>query len=202
MNSEENQKRPSSVGDLLALKLQQLHSEKKLKGDQALFRVDYRKEAAKAPFQFDTARAKLHRRGCRAIPAGSETALFGLWRMRPEERRYACSKCRPAPETDTTMDQNFTSDLFYGVVSILDQFGNVLRERGREYRGTTNGEETELSVEGLYANLGDREKEVLDVILSSLDGVLKTVHDLDRNLGGGNGSQSNHGNNGDEAGSK
>jgi len=190
MNKGE-QRYPSSIGDLLALKLQQLHSEKKLKGDQALFRVDYRKEAAKAPFQFDTVRSRLHRTGCRAIPASSKTATFGLWRMHPEERHFACPKCRPSPERDTTMDQKFTSDLIYGVLSILDQFGNVLRERGREYRSSKNGTEAELSVEDFYQNLGEREKEVLDVVLSSLDGALKTVHDLDRNLGGSNGKNGN-----------
>lgn len=190
MNKGE-QRYPSSIGDLLALKLQQLHSEKKLKGDQALFRVDYRKEAAKAPFQFDTARSRLHRTGCRAIPASSKTAVFGLWRMHPEERHLACPKCRPSPERDTTMDQKFTSDLIYGVLSILDQFGNVLRERGREYRSSKNGTEAELSVEDFYQNLGEREKEVLDVVLSSLDGALKTLHDLDRNLGGSNGKNGN-----------
>lgn len=192
MNKEE-QRYPSSIGDLLALKLQQLQSEKKLKGDQALFKVDYREEAAKAPFQFDTARSRLHRTGCRAIPASSRTALFGLWRMRPEERQYACPKCRPSPERDTTMNQNFTSDLIYGVLSILDQFGNVLRERGREYRSSKNGNEAELSVEGFYQNLGEREKEVLDVVLASLDGALRTIHDLDSDLGGSNGKNGNSG---------
>ncbi len=185
--SKGGQHEPASIGDLLALKLQQLHKERKLEGDQPLLRIDYREEAAQAPFQFDAARSKLHRTGCRAIPQSSRTALFGVWRIQPEDQKHACRRCCPGPESERTMDKNFTSDLFYGLLSIVDQFGNVLRERGREYRNSESGQQAELDIEGLYARLGKKEKETLDVVLSSLDDVLKMVRDFNRSLNGSNG---------------
>jgi hypothetical protein len=187
---------PGPLGDLLALKLQQLHSEGSLRGDQPLFRIDYRTEAAQAPFQFDAVRSKLHRTGCRAIPASSESALFGIWRIRAEDSQHSCRRCRPAAAPETTMDKNFTSDVLYGMLSVLDQFGSVLRERGREYRKSNEGRQVADDLRGLYASLGEREKEALDLLLSSLDGLLKTVKDFDRSLGGTNGSNGTNGTNG------
>jgi hypothetical protein len=184
---------PARLGDLLALKLQQLHSENTLRGNQPLFRIDYRTEAAQAPFQFDAVGSKLHRTGCRAIPAGSESALFGIWRIRAEDRQYICRRCRPAAAPEATMDKNFGSDVLYGVLSILDQFGSVLRERGREYRNSDEGRQVANNVSGLYASLGEREKEALDLLLSSLDGVLKTVQEFDHTLGGTNGTNTSNG---------
>lgn len=188
---------PGQLGDLLALKLQQLHSADTLRGDQPLFRIDYRAEAAQAPFQFDAVRSKLHRTGCRAIPASSQSALFGIWRIRAEDSQHSCRRCRPAaaPET-TTMDKNFTSDVLYGMLSVLDQFGSVLRERGREYRKSNEGRQVANDLKGLYASLGEREKEALNLLLSSLDGLLKTVQEFDRSLGVGNGANGNNGTNG------
>ena len=47
--------------------------------------------------QFDSARGRLHRRGCRFIPPSSRSALYALWQVSPEEEKLACPQCRPAP---------------------------------------------------------------------------------------------------------
>jgi hypothetical protein len=67
----------------------------------------------------------------------------------------------------------------------------VLRERGREYRESRQGKALHGSLEDVYETIGDREKEVLHVVLSSLDGLLKTVRDLDETIGGSNGDMGN-----------
>lgn len=191
--SRDAQREAPPIGDLIALTIQQLYTNRKIKGDQPLLRIDYRDEAAKAPFQFDTVRARLHRTGCRAIPQSSQSALYGVWQFGAEEREFACPQCKPMPKAEKTVDQNLASDIFYGFVSILDQFGNVLRERGREYRESSQGRHLKQNIEGLYAELGDKERETLDVILSSLDGLLRTVRDFDQSLGRTNGNSGANG---------
>jgi len=151
-----NRRNPSRIllGDQLAVYLQELREEGKLKGDHPLLRIDNATEAAKAPYQFDTVRARLHRNGCTAIPRGSRSALLARWDVSPEESKLGCRICRPLPTGRTTMERNLASDILFGVVSILDQFGNVLRERGKEYRNSAQGRELANGLEGLYASLG------------------------------------------------
>lgn len=175
------------IGDLIALKVQELQTRRKLRGGQPLLKIDYRDEAARAPFQFDTAAGRLHRRGCRSIPRRSRSALYGVWGIGPEEQQLACSRCKPVPKEDKTEDQSYASDLFFGFLSILDQFGGVLRERGREYRKSREGRRLGADLEGIYAGLGAREKEMLGALLSSLDGLTRTIRELDEGLNGHNG---------------
>lgn len=186
----------AAVGDLLALTIQELHSQNRLRGEQPLLRIDQRKEAAEAPYQFDTARGRLHRRGCRAIPASSRSALYGVWQIGSAQQKLACPRCKPVAKKEKTgkaerqassVPDTFSSDLFYGVVSILDQFAGVLRERGREYRESQDGQQLHTGVEGLYERLGDGEKEILNVVTSTLDGLVKRVQDLHQNINGRNG---------------
>jgi hypothetical protein len=178
----------NSIGDRFALKLQELRTEGKVGGDQPLLRIDSRDEAAKAPYQFDTARAKLHRTGCDAIPRASRSALLARWGVSPDESDLGCERCRPGPTERRAMRRNPASDLLYGMVSILDQFGNVLRERGKEYRESEQGRQLTSDLEGLYANLDKRQKDALDVVLSSLDGLLVLVQEYDGSLRAGNGN--------------
>lgn len=57
-----------SIGDFVALKIQELYKESKIDVREALLKIDNREEAAQAPFQFDPAAGLLHRRDCKAIP--------------------------------------------------------------------------------------------------------------------------------------
>ena len=127
------------VGDSLALELQRLRQEGKIDEEPALLRIDYSKESARAPFHFDIAKGKLHRNGCPAIPWDSKSALYGLWDPGTEPVEIACEKCRPTRVKVNTMAKNVASDIVFGLLSILDQFGSVLSERGKEYRDSDRG---------------------------------------------------------------
>jgi hypothetical protein len=183
------------LGDRLALEIQALHRRGKLR-DSPLLRIDHRREAAEAPFQFDAVRGTLHRTGCRAIPASSKTALYGVWEFQTGEQHLSCSRCQPMPtrrKTRRSADVPAT-DLVYGLLSIVDQFGDVLRERGREYRRSRNGQ-LQGGVRELYERLGSGERDVLQVIASALDNLSSVVNELQRSLANGNG----HGTNGQPA---
>src|SRR5262245_34582392 len=131
-------KHPGTALDELALGVQALHRKGKVRDSQPLVRIDQRREAADAPFQFDAATGRLHTKGCRAIPASSRSALYGVWEFRAEHAHLGFPRCKPRPtkHRKSTAGAPPTSDLLYGLLSLLDQFGGVLLERGREYRGT------------------------------------------------------------------
>ena len=179
--------RAAALGDDLALRVQELRSRDKSASDPPLLRIDHRNEAARAPYQFDSVRGRLHRRGCRSIPKSSRSALYGVWEMRAEEKGLACPQCKPVPNEGKAVDETLATDLFYGFVSILDQFRGVLRERGREYRKSRKGKHLRLDIEGLYASFGQQEKQTLDVVASALDGIVTKIKDFDQTLSRGNG---------------
>jgi hypothetical protein len=173
------------LGDVLALKLQSLRRQQC--EPKPLLRIDNRAEAAEAPFQFDTVNARLHRRGCRAIPQGSRTALYGLWSVPAHARAYSCTTCRPRidPEPDRRrgeVNRDGVSDYVFGFLSVLDQFGSVIRERGREFRDSEEGQSLRAGFDDFYRGLEERERATLKVVLSSLDSLLTTITELDRSL--------------------
>lgn len=78
--------------------------------------------------------------------------------------------------------------MLYGFLSIIDQFGGVLRERGREYRRSRQGQRLEQDLGGVFNGFGSREKNTLDVVLSSLESVIEKVRELDEKLNEPNGA--------------
>jgi hypothetical protein len=192
--SKSRPRRPASLGDRVALEIQELHRQGKVRDSQPLLRIDQRKEAAAAPFQFDAVRGILHRNGCRAIPASSKSALYGVWEFRASEPHVACPRCKPLPSRKKKAARALdvpASDLVYGVLSILDQFGGVLRERGREYRRSQNSDQLRSGVRDIYELIGSGERDVLNVIAAALDGLSSVVNDLQRGLAGTNGHGAN-----------
>jgi hypothetical protein len=91
------------------------------------------------------------------------------------------------PQEDSSDDRGFASDLLYGLLSVVDQFSGVLRERGLEYRNSSEGQRLAGQIEGFYRGLGERERQVVAAALLSLDGLAKTIRDLDASLNGANG---------------
>jgi hypothetical protein len=83
---------------------------------------------------------------------------------------------------DKTTDSGLSSDLLYGVLSVVNQFSSVLRERGKEYRASREGKVLGEQIETMYQGLGDREKSMLDVVLASLDGLASAIRGLDQSL--------------------
>ncbi len=174
----------ASLLDRAALALQTLCGDKHAVSN-VLLRIDNTAEAAAAPYQFDAALGRLHRRGCRAIP--EMAPVYGLWHLTRDNLKHACKRCRPLPEEPHSEDTKDRADLLFGLVSLMDQFGHVLKERGRDFQNTEEGRQLSSQLGAIYDGLGRREQEVLDTVLSALDAVIEKLRKLDRSLNG-NGS--------------
>lgn len=177
--------------DRVAQSLQSLRG--RADADRPLLRIDNLDDAARAHYQFDVASGRLHRRGCRAIPAGSGLALYGVWRIGPEERKLACQRCQPAPMDDQPDKRNDAADMLFGLISLIDQFGSVLRERGQEYRKSEDGRALGDRFAGIFERLDKREQDFLTTLLNSMDGLIRTVRDIDDRLSNSNGEDKGNG---------
>jgi hypothetical protein len=138
--------------DLLALRIQQVRREGFLDGEEALLGLDCATDAARAPFQFDMVEARLHRTGCAAIPRGSRSTLYAVWAMKHGDEKLACPSCLPTPHDNRAPENGDTSDLVLGVISIVEQFSSVLRQRGKEYRKSTSGQAAIQKMGGLFGS--------------------------------------------------
>ena len=174
--------RAAEIGDTIALKLQTLRQEGKIDDEQPLIRIDYRKEASQAPFQFDIKNAKLHRTMCTSIPRGAQPTLYAVWRPDAKDLELACEKCRPVPIEEERMKKDVVSDIVFGLLSVMDQFGSVLTERGREYRNSKRGRQIAKTVEVLFSRLDQKQREALNVTISSLDDLSEIIHGYDERL--------------------
>jgi hypothetical protein len=172
-------------GDRLALELQSLYQQGKIDSELGLLRIDYSEQAAAAPFCFDMVHGTLHRNGCPAIPEASASALYAVWRPGAGAEAVACSSCRPVhsdPPEGRGMSDDRGSDIVYGLVSILDQFGSVLKERGREYRKSNRGRQLTRDFDQLLDTLDQTQREALKLTLSSLDGLIKAIDQVSGRL--------------------
>jgi hypothetical protein len=212
--------------DTIGLRIQELHASGKLAGDQPLLRIDNSERARQAPFQFDAARGQLHRSGCRAIPASSRSALYGVWEIGTDGAAVACPRCNPiekpsAAEPEARPQQkakqteeakqdeakqgeakqgeakqgeakavggraqdDHAVDMLYGVLSIVSQFGSVLRERGQEYRKSGAGAALGGRIEKIYAEVNESERNVLDVLTTSLGTLAAALREIEGGLNG------------------
>jgi hypothetical protein len=139
------------LADTLALRIQDLRTQGLLKETETLLNLDYTSQAAQAPFLFDMARGILHRNHCTAIPPGSGSTLYAVWELTDGDKELACAICRPESGEQSQLDTEGTSDILFGIVSFLDQFSAVLRERGKEYRNANTGSALVAQVEKLTA---------------------------------------------------
>jgi len=162
-------------GDLVALELQRLLGSGLVDPGQSLVRIDYRREAKLAHFQFDMVNSRLHRTGCPSIPASSAAALYAVWEPGAELEQIACHVCRPAPVEAAGMSEDKTLDVLYGLISIVDQFGSVLKERGKEYRASAKGQKLAEDLSGMLSALDQTQQDALRVTLDSLDGLVKVI---------------------------
>jgi hypothetical protein len=192
----------AALVDTVGLRIQEMHAAGQLAGAQPLLRIDNREQARQAPFQFDAAGGKLHRTGCGAIPPASRSALYGVWEIGVEDPTLACPRCKPlgdldpakaarpeprpeaAKETGGRAGDEHAVDLLYGLLSIVSQFGGVLRERGQEYRRSRAGAVLGARIEKIYADVNGRERRVLDVLTSSLDTLAVALREIDGGLNG------------------
>ena len=168
---------PHPLLDQAALAVQTLRRANRA---DVLVRIDNTFETAKAPYQFDAARGILHRRECRAIPG--DAPLYGLWHLSRDDLKHACKRCTPVPDQPHKDETTDRIDLLFGLMSLVDQFGGVLKERGKDYQHTDEGRRLSDRLGTLYRALGQREKEVLDAMLTTLDAVVVQLRALDRSL--------------------
>jgi hypothetical protein len=75
-------------------------------------------------------------------------------------------------------------DILYGVLSIVSQFGSVLRERGQEYRRSGAGAALGGRIEKIYAEVNESERNVLDVLTTSLGTLAAALRDIEVGLNG------------------
>lgn len=181
------------LGDLFAVTVQEFHRAGKLTAGQALLRIDYREPAQGAPFQLDVAVGRVHRRGCPAIPKHSVSALYGFWQIDHADQQLACTRCKPVTMDEQPKDRELVSDLLYGFLSIVAQFGGVLRERGQEYRSSPTGRALRAQLSELYRELGESERMALDAIAASLEHLATRIHDVEAGVDGANGMNATRG---------
>lgn len=170
-------------GDFVALELQKLLGRGHVDAEQTLLRIDYRPEARTAPFHFDMVNGKLHRNGCRSIPRASSEALYAVWDPGTDLGPVACEQCRPAGAEAAAVKQDTALDVLYGLLSIVDQFGSVLKERGKEYRNSAKGRKLADDLSGMVATLDQTQRDALSVTLASLDGLVKAIESANRTNG-------------------
>lgn len=174
------------LADLLALQLQKWGAENVVDTTQPLLRINAKREFDNAPYQFDITRGRIHRTGCPAIPRSSETALYALWEIQANELPHACEKCKPQPAIGNKMIRDLSKDIFYGFLSIIDQFGNVISERGREFRQSEQGQRVERDLEKALAALDEKQRETINVVVASLQGLTDAVRLLNESINGTN----------------
>jgi len=75
-------------------------------------------------------------------------------------------------------------DMLYGVLSIVSQFGSVLRERGQEYRKSGVGAALGGRIEKIYAEVSESERSVLDVLTTSLGTLAAALREIEVGLNG------------------
>jgi hypothetical protein len=133
MNNGE-QRSLEDLADTLALRVQELRSKGLLKETETLLNLDYTSQAAQAPFVFDMAGGILHRNHCNAVPHGSRSTLYAVWELREGDETPACPICSPRSGEQPQVQTESALDLFFGILSFVDQFSSILRERGKQYR--------------------------------------------------------------------
>jgi hypothetical protein len=121
------------LADTLALRVQELRSSGLLNETVTLLSLDYASQSAQAPYLFDMADGILHRNPCAAAPNGSRSTLYAVSELREEDEKLLCRVCFPQ-SGESALQTGSASDTFLGIISFLDQFRSIFRERGRESR--------------------------------------------------------------------
>lgn len=182
------------VLDKAAILLQRLRSQGRLAHDRPLVRLDYRDQAREAPFRYDSARGILHRRECAAIPADSQSVLYAVWQIEDGDRKHVCKKCNPTPRQNGNQTLT-TTDMVFGFLSVIDQFGTILFERGKEFRQTARGKDLERSLGGILEEINEANEQGFSFITSSLDAVVRAINEYnaqeERKNGGGGAAKNN-----------
>ena len=81
-------------------------------------------------------------------------------------------------------------DILLGLLSLVDQFGSILSQRGQDFRRTERGRQVEHSLSGLLEELSRTQQEGVSLLTSAVDRLLSTVNRYNHST---NGSQNHNG---------
>lgn len=168
--------------DAAAFGLQKIYTSDEQKKKNPLVGLDYGKRAEEAPFQFDTTNGELHRTGCKFLKQESKLSHFALWEIRESDLKLACDKCKPHPEGNTRLKKTEMSDMVLGLLSLVDQFGSALRERGSEYRKTEKGRGLIGALDELTGGFTKKQQALFENAVTGLDRLLTTMQKLNESL--------------------
>jgi hypothetical protein len=182
--SENGKWGPANLFEDISLTIQELRRTGKIPAEPSLLRIHNPGEMTNAPFMFDMVNGRLHRAQCAKIPTVSRSALYAVWQPWQADLQQSCEICRPATAEVRHMKTHIASDIVFGFLSLLDQFSSVLIERGKEYRNSTQGRQLEESFDGVLSALDQKQKEVLDLAISSLEVLLEGIEGRNGNLNG------------------
>lgn len=171
----ENRQLPeiATLFDALALSIARMCKHPAIDNEQPLFRVANKQTFDKAPWVFDSSLGILHASGCRAIPATSVSALYGVFSATEVPKNVArCKRCKAM--NTKKREPETASDLLFGVIALFEQFSVVLRERGSEFRQTPRGKQLEKSLDTVITRI-DAQKNGGAQIVLDLMGSMETA---------------------------
>lgn len=84
-------------------------------------------------------------------------------------------------------------DIVLGLVSLVDQFGTVLSERGRDFRQTERGRQFDQSLSASLGDLTAKQDDGLKVLNVVLDRLLSAVNQFNSAAANGNGNGNGNG---------
>jgi hypothetical protein len=164
--------------DMAAFELQKIYTGGDKKRKNPLIGLDYGERAGRAPFQFDTTHGELHRTGCKFLKQDSKLSHFALWEIDEADLKLACDKCRPHPKGNAPVEKKEMSDMVLGLLSLVDQFGSALRERGAEYRNSERGKGLVTALDELSGEFSGKQQALFENALTGLDRLLTTMQKL------------------------
>jgi hypothetical protein len=100
----------------------------------------------------------------------------------PDEAAQPEAKPGEAKANGGRPQDDHAVDMLYGVLSIVSQFGSVLRERGQEYRKSGVGAALGGRIEKIYAEVNESERSVLDLLTTSLGTLAAALREIEGGL--------------------
>ena len=67
-------------------------------------------------------------------------------------------------------------DILLGLVSLVDQFGSLLSQRGRDFRQTERGQQVDRSLSAVFGDLSRSQQDGVNLLNSALDRLLAALN--------------------------
>lgn len=169
----------ATLFDAVALAIARLCKHPAVDNEQPLFRLANKQRFDKAPWVFDSALGILHISGCRAIPATSVSALYGIYSI--DEVAKNITRCKQCNAMNAKKKEpEITSDLLFGVIALFEQFGVVLRERGSEFRQTPRGKQLEKTLDTVITRIDAQKNGGAQMVLELMGSMETAMNTLSK----------------------